>query len=51
VPEIEALTRFYSSSEGKAIMKKFGPYMGDLTPQVQAEILRALREVRAEMKI
>lgn len=51
VAEIDALTRFYASAEGASIMKKFGPYMGDLLPKVQAEILRALQEVRAEMKI
>lgn len=51
VGEIEALTIFYGSAEGQAIMKKFGGYMGDLMPAVQAEMFRALQEVRAEMRI
>jgi hypothetical protein len=51
VTEIDALTRFYGSPEGKSIMKKFGPYMGELMPQIQAEVLRALQKVKEEMKI
>lgn len=51
VAEIEAMTKFYGSTEGKSIMKKLGPYMGDLMPQIQAEVLRALEKVRAEMEI
>jgi len=51
VAEIEAMTTFYGSPEGKSIMKKFGPYMGDLMPRVQAEVLRALQKVKEEMRI
>src|SRR5262245_41120055 len=36
VAEIEAMTAFYGSPEGKSIMKKFGPYMGELMPRIQA---------------
>jgi len=51
VAAIDALTRFYGSAEGKAILKKFGVYMGEILPGIQAEVLRALQEVRAEMQI
>jgi len=51
VAEIDALTSFYSSAAGKAIMKKFGVYMGEILPGIQAEVLRALQAVRAEMQI
>jgi len=37
VAEIEAMTTFYSSPEGKSIMTKTGPYVGELMPRVQGE--------------
>jgi hypothetical protein len=49
--EIEAMTNFYSSVEGKSITKKLGIYMGEMMPKIQAEVLRALQEVRTEMRI
>ena len=51
VDEIEAMTRFQGSAEGKAIMGKLGAYMGELMPQVQREVLRALEQAREEMRI
>ena len=51
VDEIDAMTRFQSSPEGKAIMGKLGAYMGELMPQVQREVLRALEQARQEMRI
>jgi hypothetical protein len=51
VDEIEAMTRFQGSTEGKAIMGKLGAYMGELMPQVQREVLRALEQAREEMRI
>jgi hypothetical protein len=51
VNEIEAMTRFQSSPEGKAIMGKLGGYMGELMPQIQREVLRALDRAREEMRI
>jgi hypothetical protein len=51
VNEIEAMTRFQSSPEGKAIMDKLGGYMGELMPQIQREVLRALDRAREEMRI
>jgi hypothetical protein len=40
--ELNALTAFYSSPEGKSIRPKFGPYMGDIMPQIGAEIRKVL---------
>jgi hypothetical protein len=51
VEEIDAMTRFQGSPEGKAIMGKLGAYMGELMPQVQREVLRALEKAREEMRI
>jgi hypothetical protein len=51
VDEIDAMTRFQGSPEGKAIMGKLGAYMGELMPQVQREVLRALEKAREEMRI
>jgi hypothetical protein len=51
VAEIEAMTKFQSSPEGKAIMGKLGAYMGELMPQIQREVLRALAQAREEMRI
>jgi hypothetical protein len=51
VAEIEAMTTFYGSPEGISIMKKFGPYMGELMPRIQGEVLRALQKVKEEMRI
>jgi hypothetical protein len=46
--ELEALAAFYGSSEGKSAMAKFGTYMSDLLPAVQAEMVRAVTEMQAE---
>jgi len=51
VEEIEAMTRFQGSPEGRAIMGKLGSYMGELMPQIQREVLRALDKAREEMRI
>jgi hypothetical protein len=51
VDEIEAMTRFQSSPEGRAIMGKLGGYMGELMPQIQREVLRELDKAREEMRI
>ena len=48
--ELQALARFYGSPEGRAAMDKFGPYMGDMLPLVQAEMLRAVQEMQKEMQ-
>jgi hypothetical protein len=39
--ELKALADFYGSPVGKSAMQKFGAYMADLMPVLQAEILKA----------
>ena len=39
--EIKALADFYGSPVGKSAMSKFGDYMADLMPVMQAEIMKA----------
>ena len=39
--ELKALADFYSSPVGKSAMQKFGAYMADIMPAMQAEILKA----------
>jgi hypothetical protein len=51
VNEIDAMTRFQGSPEGKAIMAKLSGYTGELMPQIQREVLRALDKAREEMRI
>jgi hypothetical protein len=46
VDEIDAMTRFNASPEGRSILKKFGPYMADLMPAIQAELLRVAAEIK-----
>src|SRR5215469_14480717 len=39
--ELKALADFYGSPVGKSAMQKFGPYMADIMPAMQAEIMKA----------
>ena len=39
--ELKALADFYGSPVGESAMQKFGAYMADLMPILQAEILKA----------
>jgi hypothetical protein len=39
--EEKALADFYGSPVGKSAMQKFGAYMADIMPVVQAEIMKA----------
>ena len=42
--ELNALTHFYGSPEGKSIVKKMPEFMADLMPILQREFLRAKDE-------
>ena len=46
VGEIEALTRFYASPEGKSVMKKMAPYLADVMPVIQAQMTVAARRIQ-----
>ena len=39
--ELKALADFYGSAVGKSAMQKFGAYMADIMPAMQAEIMKA----------
>jgi hypothetical protein len=39
--ELKALADFYGSPVGKSAMQKFGAYMADIMPTVEAEIMKA----------
>jgi len=47
--EVRALADFYGSSLGKSAMGKFGGYMADVMPAIQAEIVAAVERVQGEM--
>lgn len=44
VGELNAMTAFYGSPEGKSAAKKFGPYMMAVMPQIQQEVKKAMDE-------
>jgi len=39
--ELKALADFYGSPVGKSAMRKFGDYMADVMPAIQAEMMKA----------
>ena len=39
IGEIEAMTAFYSSPEGRSVMKKMPDYMADLMPAIQTKMM------------
>ena len=47
--ELKALADFYGSPVGKSAMQKFGAYMSDLMPAIQAEMMKA--EVKASQSL
>jgi len=46
VNEIDALTAFYGSPEGRSIQKKFPAYMTDVINLMQKEITRAIEAIQ-----
>ena len=44
--ELKALADFYGSPVGKSAMKKFGPYMADVMPAIQTEMMKAHAKVQ-----
>ena len=47
--ELKALADFYGSPIGKSAMQKFGAYMGDLMPVLQAEMIKAQAKMNQSM--
>jgi hypothetical protein len=50
VKEINALTAFYASPEGRSITKKFGAYIADVMPAMQEELALAVEEIHKEVQ-
>lgn len=50
VQEINALSAFYSSREGRSITRKFGAYMSDVMPALQDELEQAMEEIHKEVQ-
>ena len=50
VKEIDALTAFYASPEGRSITKKFGAYIADVMPAIQEELAMAVEEINKEVQ-
>lgn len=48
VDELNAMVAFYGSPAGQAAYKKFSPYMGEIMPQIQQEVKKALEEVQKQ---
>jgi hypothetical protein len=46
--ELSAMADFYGSPEGKSVLAKFGPYMSDIMPLLQAEMQHAAKAAQAE---
>jgi len=47
--ELKALADFYGSPVGKSAMQKFGVYMADIMPTMEAEIMKAQARVNQSM--
>jgi hypothetical protein len=47
--ELKALADFYGSPVGKSAMQKFGAYMADIMPALQAEIIKAQAKLNQSM--
>ncbi len=48
--ELKALADFYGSLVGKSVMKKFGMYMAEVMPAIQAEMIKAQTKASREKK-
>ena len=46
--ELKALADFYGSPVGKSAMKKFGVYMAEVMPSIQAELAKAQAKANRE---
>lgn len=46
--ELKALADFYGSAVGKSAMKKFGTYMAEVMPGIQAEVMKAQAKANRE---
>jgi hypothetical protein len=48
VGELNAMVAFYGSPDGQSAIKKFGPLMAEIMPQIQQEVKKALAETEKQ---
>jgi hypothetical protein len=48
IGELNAMVAFYGSPEGQSALKKFGPLMAEVMPQIQQEVKKAMAELPKE---
>jgi hypothetical protein len=48
--ELNAMAQFYGSPTGKSVLKKFGSYMAELMPAIQAQVSKAVQESAQELQ-
>jgi hypothetical protein len=48
VGELNAMLAFYGSPDGQSAAKKYGAYLGDIMPQIQGEVKKALGEAQKQ---
>jgi hypothetical protein len=46
VGELNAMVAFYSSPEGQSALKKFGPFIAGVMPQIQEKVKQGLAETK-----
>lgn len=47
--ELSALADFYGSPVGRSAISKLGPYMAEVMPAVQAEMVNAMQKTQVEL--
>jgi hypothetical protein len=50
VDDLNAMVAFYGSPAGKSAYKKFSPYMGEIMPQIQQEVKKAVVEAQKQQE-
>lgn len=50
VDELNGMVAFYGSPTGKSAYKKFAAYMGDIMPQIQQEVRKAVAEANKQQE-
>jgi hypothetical protein len=48
VGELNAMLVFYGSPDGQSAAKKYGSYLGEIMPQIQQEVKKAVEEVQKQ---
>jgi Uncharacterized protein conserved in bacteria (DUF2059) len=48
VGELNAMLAFYGSPDGQSASKKYGSYLGEIMPQIQQEVKKAVAEVEKQ---